>query len=116
MVPIQGKLSLLLIFITACSSKMIKRDDGWTYFTGRGCGTLTPLKHLTEIPQDTSELTCAMIKPKEIEKSPNDTGQIYGNQYCQFVNKEIDGEGHEYFPVSTKNLFSPILNLGANFK
>ena len=87
---------LLLNLLLFCQSKVIKKENGLTYITGRGCGTLTPIKHFDSMPTDISELTCAIIKSKKIEKSD---GMIFGTEHCQFVNKEIGGVSHEWTMV-----------------
>ena len=87
---------LLLNLLLFCQSKVIKKENGLTYITGRGCGTLTPIKHFTSMPKDISELTCAIIKPDKIFKSD---GKIYGTEHCQFVNNEIGGDSYEQIMV-----------------
>ena len=59
------KSSFIILLLNSrlfCQSKVIKKDNGLTYITGRGCGTLTPIKHFDLMPKDISELTCAIIK------------------------------------------------------
>ena len=90
---------LLLNSLLFCQSKVIKKDNGLTYITGRGCGTLTPIKHFDSMPKDISELSCAIIKSEKIEKSQ---GNAFGNENCKFVNKEIGGDSYEYFIVSVE--------------
>ena len=84
------------------NSKVIKHSNGLSYITGRGCGTIKPIKYFTSMPRDTSELTCSIIKSKELEKLE---GNSFGNENCEFASREIDGKNQEYFPVSveTKN-------------
>ena len=93
-----------------CRSKVVKKDNGLTYITGRGCGTLTPIKHFTSMPKDISDLTCAIIKPDKISKSD---GKIFGTEHCKFVNKEIGGESYEKIMVSveTRNTFLNLVKL-----
>ena len=86
---------LLLNLLLFCQSKVIKKENGLTYITGRGCGTLTPIKHFDSMPMDISELTCAIINSKKIEKSD---GKILGTEHC-FVNKQIGGVSHEITTV-----------------
>ena len=65
------KSSFIILLLNSrllCQSKIIKKDNGLTYITGRGCGTLTPIKHFDSMPKDISELTCAIIKPDKIVK------------------------------------------------
>ena len=83
---------LLLNSPLFCQSKVIKKDNGLTYITGRGCGTLTPIKHFTSMPKDISELTCAIINSEKNEKSNR---KIFGTEHCQFVNKEIGGDSYK---------------------
>ena len=91
--------SLLVQFGNA---KVIKHSNGLSYIIGRGCGTIKPIKYFTSMPRDTSELTCSIIKSKELEKLE---GNSFGNENCEFASREIDGKNQEYFPVSveTKN-------------
>ena len=88
--------SLLALF---GNSKVIKHSNGLSYITGRGCGTVKPIKHFTSMPRDTSELNCSIIKSKELEKLE---GNSFGNENCEFAKREIDGKNHEYFPVSVE--------------
>ena len=81
------------------NSKVIKHSNGFSYITGRGCGTLTPIKHFDSMPLDISELTCAIIKSEKIEKSK---GKVFGTEHCKFVNKEIGGDSHEWSIVSVE--------------
>ena len=68
---------LLLNSPLFCQSKVIKKDNGLTYITGRGCGTLTPIKHFTSMPKDISELTCAIIMPDKVKQSSSTiSGQL----------------------------------------
>ena len=76
--------------------KVIKKENGLTYITGRGCGTLTPIKHFDSMPTDISELTCAIINSEKIKKSD---GKIFGTEHCQFVNNEIGGNSYEQILV-----------------
>ena len=43
---------------------MVKRDKGY-YITGRGCGLLTPLKYMKEVPDNLDENTCSYIPFKD---------------------------------------------------
>ena len=87
---------LLLNSPLFCQSKVIKKENGLTYITGRGCGTLTPIKHFDSMPTDISELTCAIINSEKIKKSD---GKIFGTEHCQFVNNEIGGDSYEQILV-----------------
>ena len=87
---------ILLLNSIFCQSKVIKKNNGLTYITGRGCGTLTPIKHFDSMPKDISELTCAIINSEKIKKTE---GNIFGNEHCQFVNKEIGGDSYEQIMV-----------------
>ena len=88
--------SLLALF---CNSKVIKHSNGLSYITGRGCGTVKPIKYFTSMPRDTSELTCSIIKSKELEKLGRNS---FGNENCKFSDREIGGKNQEYFPVSVE--------------
>ena len=92
---------LLLNSLLFCQSKVIKKDNGLTYITGRGCGTLTPIKHFDSMPKDISELSCAIIKSEKIEKSQ---GNAFGNENCKFVNKETAGDSYEFIMVSVETM------------
>ena len=98
-ITIEMKSCFMIILLNSplfCQLKVIKKDNGLTYITGRGCGTLTPIKHFTSMPKDISELTCAIIKPDKNFKSD---GKIFGTEHCQFVNKEIGGDSYEQIMV-----------------
>ena len=40
------------------------RKNGWSFISGKGCGTSTPIKFYNTMPLYTSGLTCAMIRPQ----------------------------------------------------
>ena len=86
----------LLNLLLFCKSKVIKKENGLTYITGRGCGTLTRIKYFDSMPKDISELTCAIIYSEKIKKSD---GMIFGTEHCQFVNNEIGGDSYEQIMV-----------------
>ena len=89
-ITMEMKSCFMIILLNSplfCKLKVIKKDNGLTYITGRGCGTLTPIKHFTSMPKDISELTCAIIKPDKIFKSD---GKIFGTEHCKFVNRRND--------------------------
>ena len=92
-------LLLNLLLAQFCNSEVIKHSHGLSYITGRGCGTIKPIKYFTSMPRDTSELSCSIIKSKELEKVE---GNSFGNENCKFANREIDGKNQEYFPVSVE--------------
>ena len=45
-------------------SETLKQRDGFWYITGRGCGITTPIKYLSEIPEDIENYGCSIIRPK----------------------------------------------------
>ena len=45
-------------------SKLVKREDGWSYFTGRGCGTISPIKYFDIMPENTEGIECALVRPQ----------------------------------------------------
>ena len=44
--------------------------------TGRGCGTLTPIKYYDVMPVDTNGITCALVKPENQQKRSSDDANI----------------------------------------
>ena len=42
--------------------------NGWKIFPGRGCGNLVPIKILDYMPQDTSSLTCTLVREPLLSK------------------------------------------------
>ena len=44
-------------------SETLKQRDGFWYITGRGCGITTPIKYLSEIPEDIENYGCSIIRP-----------------------------------------------------
>ena len=44
--------------------------NGWKIFTGRGCGNLVPIKFLDSMPQDTSSLTCTLVRKPLLATEP----------------------------------------------
>ena len=48
-----------------------KNNNGWNFISGKGCGTITPIKFFNNFPLDISGLTCAMIKPQDFKISKN---------------------------------------------
>ena len=45
-----------------------KPKIGWKVFPGRGCGNLVPIKILDSMPQDTSSLTCTLVRKPLLSK------------------------------------------------
>ena len=41
------------------------RRNGWWVFPGRSCGVLNPIKYLDTMPEDTSQLSCTLVKADE---------------------------------------------------
>ena len=55
--------STLVIFVYG-GAHLVKRDKGY-YITGRGCGLLTPLKYMKEVPENLDDNTCSFIPFKD---------------------------------------------------
>ena len=62
-----GLAIFLLLQWTTATAKIEKKKNGWSFISGRGCGTITPIKIFNTEPLDTTGITCAMIRP---ERSP----------------------------------------------
>ena len=56
-------LAIVLLFQWT-TAKVEKKKNGWNFISGRGCGTITPIKILNTEPLDTTGITCAMIRPE----------------------------------------------------
>ena len=80
---------LLLNSPLFCQSKVIKKENGLTYITGRGCGTLTPIKHFDSMPTDISELTCAIINSEKIEKSEGKSFGLKNGGKYNFARRKV---------------------------
>ena len=66
-------LGLLLILFIGKDAFAIqhwteKPKIGWKVFPGRGCGNLVPIKILDSMPQDTSSLTCTLVRKPLLSK------------------------------------------------
>ena len=48
--------------------------NGWKIFPGRGCGNLVPIKFLDYMPQDTSTLTCTILRKPLLSKETTPMG------------------------------------------
>ena len=48
--------------------------NGWKIFPGRGCGNLVPIKFLDYMPQDTSTLTCTIVRKPLLSKETTPMG------------------------------------------
>ena len=56
-------LAIFLLWTTA-TAQIEKKKNGWNFISGRGCGTITPIKIFNSEPLDTTGITCAMIRPE----------------------------------------------------
>ena len=52
----------LLLQWTTATSKLEKKKNGWDFISGRGCGTITPIKIFNTVPLQTTGNTCSMIR------------------------------------------------------
>ena len=59
-----GLVILLLLQWTTATPKIEKNKNGWSFISGRGCGTITPIKIFNTEPLDTAGITCVMIRPE----------------------------------------------------
>ena len=59
-----GLAIFLLLQWTTATAKIEKKKNGWSFISGRGCGTITPIKIFNTEPLDTTGITCAMIRPE----------------------------------------------------
>ena len=59
-----GLAICLLLQWTTATAKMGKKENGWNFIPGRGCGTITPIKIFNTEPLDTAGITCAVIRPE----------------------------------------------------
>ena len=58
-------LALLLLLQWKTATALIeKKKNGWNSISGRGCGTINPIKIFNTEPLDTTGITCAMIRPE----------------------------------------------------
>ena len=60
------KIMIVIILIVkfclnVCIEIHHKKD--FTFITGKGCGIQTPIKYLSEIPQNIEDHECSIIKP-----------------------------------------------------
>ena len=53
---------LLSLQWTTATGKMEKNKKGWGFISGRGCGTITPIKIFNTVPLQTTGNTCSMIR------------------------------------------------------
>ena len=75
--------------------KLNKLPDGKYAITGRGCGTLTPIRYLKKIPDNLDDHHCSIISEDEFEKSANsgDTSEEENINYdCIEENLVIEHE------------------------
>ena len=56
--------TFLLLQWTTATAKIEKKENGWNFISGRGCGTITPIKIFNTEPLDTAGITCVMIRPE----------------------------------------------------
>ena len=59
-----GLAIFLLLQWTTATANIEKKKNGWSFISGRGCGTITPIKIFNSEPLDTTGITCAMIRPE----------------------------------------------------
>ena len=64
-------ISLLCIDFSFGKKPIIR--NGWKVFTGRGCGTITPIRYLETMPEDTSNLSCTLVRDKPLTSKAPET-------------------------------------------
>ena len=89
----KGYFVLFLTFGFCFAGQLKKRENFW-YITGKGCGISTELKYLNEIPENPEEMSCVIIRPKDMKKV-DDPADL--SLHCPFLDTDIHGSGHVYF-------------------
>ena len=59
-----GLAIVLLLQWTTATAQIEKNKNDWNFISGRGCGTITPIRIFYTEPLDTTEFTCAIIRPE----------------------------------------------------